>query len=79
AVMTADKDGGIVGWSWWRESDGGSGDEGGDVFVGGVVGMVVSWIRVVAAGEADGGGVRSWPKSRRSGAINWERRVEASL
>ncbi|GJW67453.1 hypothetical protein Tco_0121877, partial [Tanacetum coccineum] len=63
AAMVADIKGGVVGWSWWRESDDGCGDEGGDV-----VGMVVSWIRVVAVGEADGGGVRSWPESRRSGA-----------
>ncbi|GJW48692.1 hypothetical protein Tco_0080338 [Tanacetum coccineum] len=68
AAMAADEDGSVVGWSWWRESDGGSGDEGGDVFVGGVVGIVMSWIGVVAAGEADGGGVRSWPESRQSGA-----------
>ncbi|GJS60419.1 hypothetical protein Tco_0655203 [Tanacetum coccineum] len=77
--MAANEDGGVVGWSWWRESDGGSGDEGGNVFVGGVVGMVVSWIGVVAAGEADGGDVWSWPESRRSGARKWERRLEAII
>ncbi|GJW38391.1 hypothetical protein Tco_0064236 [Tanacetum coccineum] len=55
--MAADEDGGVVGWSWWRESDGGS--EGCKV----VIVFVVAWwgwvcfVDKVVAGGKPGGGV----------------------